>query len=668
MNLLLAASLLFAVSGMKSLEEPFMMIRFGWGQTKDEATWKPMFEALKANRPACDEVWFGTVMGYCPLSRHAEIAAVQAKAAADCRSAGILPGLQLHESLGHGDMIHARNDNSARNWRGFTGPTGIECRICSCPRAPAFIAYEKAVVRIYAAAYRPSSIWIDDDFRMDNHEPACHYSRPVTPGCYCPECLAAFAKTEGRPLTREALVEGMRTDAALKARWLDFSYGALVELAREIARAVHEVSPETRMGLQHSCVDLDRKRAIFRALEEATGLKAMSRCGGGGYYDADPNALVSKASLVAHQLEALADEPALGQVCPEVENCPRTMSCKTPRGTVLESFLHLAVGANALSYFVSGLYETPEFYRDGMFRRLADNAPFLREYARANEGTIPSGLHFSGMYVDSRWSRGPLPAFTGWMERRGEVITTARAGTISADELDAALAQGALLGGGAVRELIRRGFAAKLGGLQIGNVAMSASERLTDDPVNRGFAGMTVPAVAEGTTQDRWEVTAMPSGDVRVLGTINSGEKDRPSSLLVALPDGKRYALLGVAAFDFNVAPSHRLVQIGRVCDWVSRGRLDAFVETPAVCHLFPRVSRTDGTLVSVAVLNPTIDDMPVTRFRLRHVPAGMAKAVWHVLGGKDVRRLPLVADGDDRLVTVDGLSPWNAGYLTFAM
>lgn len=665
MNLTMAAAAVAALSGFHSLEEPFMMIRFGWHQTANEETWKPMFEALKANRPACDEVWFGTVTGYCPLSRHAEIAAVQAKAAEDCRSAGIRPGLQFQETMGHGDMIHAGADNSAKDWRGFTGPTGVECRFCSCPRDPKFIVYEKAVIRLYAA-YRPSSIWIDDDCRMENHEPACHHSMPVTPGCYCPECLAAFAEQEGKARTREELVAALKADVTLQARWLDFAYDSMAAFAREIATAVHEVSPETRMGLQHSRTDLGRKRKVFRAFEQATGLKALSRSGGGSYYDTDPNALVMKASLVAKQLEDLADEPSIAQFCPEIENCPRTMGCKTPRGTVLESFLHLAVGANALSYFVTGRFETPAFYRDGMYRRLAEAAPFLRRYAAANEGTIPSGLHFSDVFLSARVYGGAMPAFNGWMKRCGEVITTARAKAMSAAELAAALKGGVFLGGGAASELVARGFAAQLGGLGIANVAASASETLTDDPVNRGFAGALLPAVAEGTTQDRWAVTALPKGEVRTVGTIRYKGETRPSSLLVTLPDGGRYALQGVAAFDFDVAPSHRLVQIGRICDWVSGGRLDVIAETPAKCHFFPHVSRTTGELVTVAVLNPTIDEMSPTRFRLRHLPAGVTTAVWRELGSAEARRLPLEADGDDRLVVLPAVSVWNAGYLEF--
>lgn len=63
---------------------------------------------------------------------------------------------------------------------------GAEDTYCSCPRDPRFLAYMRAVARIYAANH-PASVWIDDDLRIDNHYPA---SRGSLDGCWCKTCIA----------------------------------------------------------------------------------------------------------------------------------------------------------------------------------------------------------------------------------------------------------------------------------------------------------------------------------------------------------------------------------------------------------------------------------------------------------------------------------------------
>jgi len=86
---------------------------------------------------------------------------------------------------------------------------GAEDTYCSCPRDPRFLAYMRAVARIYAANH-PASVWIDDDLRIDNHDPA---TRGSLDGCWCKTCIAEFnAETSGK-WTRETLAAAARKNA-----------------------------------------------------------------------------------------------------------------------------------------------------------------------------------------------------------------------------------------------------------------------------------------------------------------------------------------------------------------------------------------------------------------------------------------------------------------------
>ena len=229
--------------------EPFMMMRFRGPQTDGGPIWEKTAENLIRHRAACDEVWFSTGIGLPPMSWHVEQSRRQGVAAEALRKAGILPGLQFQATLGHGDSISALEDCSAKDWGGFTGPSGVECRLCSCPRQPGFLAYVAEAARIYAA-WRPSTVWVDDDLRIDNHEPASRWSQKDIGGCFCKTCVAAFSAREAAPFDRVSLVAALGTET-LKAFFLGgllfavlltpITYFTVLQLVRGYRRQLEKI-------------------------------------------------------------------------------------------------------------------------------------------------------------------------------------------------------------------------------------------------------------------------------------------------------------------------------------------------------------------------------------------------------------------------------------------
>ncbi|MBR1609770.1 MAG: hypothetical protein IJ678_09180, partial [Kiritimatiellae bacterium] len=219
--------------------------------TADSRSWASVFGALSGNRGACDEVWFSTGTFFPPVRWHADHAARLAGCAADLRRAGIAASLQFQATLGHGDSFGGSPEEMAgRTWRGFTGPGGVECAACNCPRQPAFLAYVRETARLYAAAVRPDWLWIDDDLRVNNHLPAVSWHEC---GCWCEDCRRAFAEFSGSAEvpSAAALAAQVGSDAAVRDAWTRFSFGSVAAVARAIAGETHAVSPETRFGYQH---------------------------------------------------------------------------------------------------------------------------------------------------------------------------------------------------------------------------------------------------------------------------------------------------------------------------------------------------------------------------------------------------------------------------------
>ena len=389
-----------------TFQPSLFQIRLRAPHTADDAQWAATFHALSENRGACDEVWLSTGISFPPMAWHREHAARLARYAADLRRVGIVPSLQFQATLGHGDSFAGTPEEMAgRTWRGFTGPSGVECKACNCPRQPAFLAYVREMARLYAAAIQPAWIWVDDDLRVNNHLPAVS-GREI--GCWCETCRAAFAEAVESCRELSNAVDGCRRDlAALRAAiassssfrsaWERFSFSSIAAVASAIAGETHAVSPETRFGYQHGLWPNDSQLAVFRALREAGGSRPVgSRPGGGFYYDLDPNGPVRKALAAARQRRVLGNPTWIDTWLPEIETYPRAFASRTARGILLEAIASLAYGMNGLSALVMDTRaETDAWYSENIFSPLAAEREFLERYRDATIGTVPAGLDAS---------------------------------------------------------------------------------------------------------------------------------------------------------------------------------------------------------------------------------------------------------------------------------
>lgn len=537
---------------------PFCALRFGYRYTQPDK-WPEMRAALAKNRAAFDEVWFSTGVTFPRLAWHEEHARQCAVAAADLRRMGIVPSIEFQTIIGHTDPILDAGDCSGQDWGTMVSADGLAAKRLSCPQDPNLLAYFVRVAELHAA-WKPGSVWVDDDLSYRNRAPVKKPENRLA-GCFCDRCVSGFSAKEGRAWPRGELVAAIRRDESVRRRWDDYSCGVMGELTRAIAAAVHRISPETVMGYQYGGV---LHPAIPCGLFSGSGLPVRLRPGAGAYWDTDAHQQLGKAYSLQHMLRGVRGASWVGACCPEIETCPRTFACRTPQGIVLEAFENLALGMDFVSMFAADARtdETTDFYADSLFPRLAAAHGFLKGYHAANEGSRPCG-------------------FT-----------------------------------------VPDGVPAKL-------VAC------------RGIPIVGATGRSLGTLPD---VASIP---VRMAG---SGDVDTRS------PDYQTRVM--------QIASSTGLTNYYARCDKASGGRLPVIFERPVMAFAMPRV-RDDGTLVTLAIVNASIDRQDPVVVRLRGVPADVTAVRWHQPEAA-CAELAVARRAGEALVRLPRIGAWECGYLSF--
>ena len=418
-KIVLALAFGLALQAFAAGEPSFCSLRCGPGSCADE-NWPKVLDALSQTPHPFDAIWFSTGVAYPPLDWHRAQSARCAKAAKDLKKIGMSAAVEIQMTIGHGDVMLTRKDCRAQDWPTWVGWNGKACKHVSCPRGKGFRDYFARVAAIYAE-WKPECVWIDDDLRLENRAPN---GGGKYEGCWCESCVAAFSRREGRDWTRESLLAAIeKGDKDLKRRWFALQEDNLAEFAGVIARAVAQVSPETRLGLEAAlCANGVTK--ILKAMRDASGKPVRLRSGEGAYWDRNPHEQLEKAYRIAKATAEYGCFDLVDVFSPEIESCPRTFSCRTPQGAILEGFEQLATGANALSMFLADtrVGEDWNYYRDILFRRLGAAHGFLKGYAEANRGTLPCGFSVKGGEVPKELvaCRG-VPVVCGRAKSLGEL-------------------------------------------------------------------------------------------------------------------------------------------------------------------------------------------------------------------------------------------------------
>jgi hypothetical protein len=364
--------------------------------------------------------------------------------------------------------------------RTMVGHDGVECMTCACPIDPVWRKHVAKVWRLYAET-KPHVIWVEDDIRTFNH-------RPVTQGCFCPLHMKVFSKRVGRTVTREELVKAILRPGKphpWRKVWLDMQGELMVDTVGFLAKTVHKVDPDIRMGLMSSGAQrhvIEGRKWHDFAGALADGQPLYSRPPMGNYSENNLRGFYTSHDSIKATRSCLPDG-VIEQT--EVENVPFSKYANSVNFTFVEMAVSFAYGShgvtmNLFDHCGSPMQDDPE-----IGAMLGAKKPFLDSLAKkAQQPGAYRGvrlLHHDRSSYSKRLVKGDTfgnLAEDGFqmmeaMESLG-IPTTYEASNVAAvmgqilracsdAEILELLSGGLLLDGVAAGILIERGFAKEIG-------------------------------------------------------------------------------------------------------------------------------------------------------------------------------------------------------------
>ena len=352
-----------------------------------------------------------------------------------------------------------------------------------CPLAPAFRAYIRDQAAKLAST-NPDFFMIDDDTRLNT----------FTDGCYCPGHLAEFARRTGRSWTRADLVEALKSDKALAARWDKL----LEDSIADFLQVIRNQFPPDVPGEFCLCEQDAHQALRMGRILAASGQKPVFRVNNASYLAADLRIAPARLALTAREIAVIGEGEAV--FLDEPDTCPQNRySCSATFFThhILTGLFEGLKGAKVWITRMGNAYETQsgKAYREAFAR----DAGLMKTLAAMD-------LTRTGICcpLPSVWSPGVPPgraadwgsdlfAFMGIPWRVGR----ARPGDVCAlreqdvayltdADLERILSGGVLLDGAAAVALTKRGFADKIGVVAKPYAGKTISGERFGDCVHRG--------------------------------------------------------------------------------------------------------------------------------------------------------------------------------------
>ncbi len=503
--------------------------------------------------------------------------------------------------------------------------TGATARFCACPLSPAWQEYIVKAYQLYASI-EPEILWIDDDFRMFNHS-------PVTFGCFCPIHLKVFSERVGRKISREELVENILAPGkphADRSLWLNFLGDTMVEVAGMLEKAVHNVSPKTRLGLMtsHPWDHSLEGRNWDRLLKALAGpYQPVIRPTAGSYNEASSEGIHSGADVLRRTIFCLPEET---RICPEIENWTYTRFSKSARFTRLQIGLAQAMKVADVTLGIYDHMGTPMDFEPAYGRMLQESKPFFDALA---SWCLPGGkergvgvIHHprASDYVHTAGGkdfRELYPHDDGWqipiqacgipvtfessevMAITGQVLRA-----FKKEDIISLLSKGILLDGSALEVLIEEGYGEYLGvsvkrWLVNWDVPLAA-EKITDREFSKD---KEVYITLSNLTTTQRLVELIPAKEAKVISVfINQYNHEvMPGMALFKNRLGGR-----IAIYPFDLSDKcgrsflnwHRKAQLSTVIKWLG-GYIPLFVEGGA--QMLPlRLDYREYTFVAIANLS----------------------------------------------------------------
>ena len=285
---------------------------------------------------------------------------------------GITMSVNQWHSVMHADLGKALPTDQP--FRRMTDPYGHEASLCVCPLCR---NWQRYIGGLYAAYARldASILWVEDDFRLHNHDPL------IWGGCFCEEHMRIYSEKAGKKLTREAFVAGILQTGEVhpyRKIWLDTARETMLSAARAIADAVRAVNPTVKIGLMSSVPQVHAAEGrdwsmLLRTL--AAGRPPVCRVHLPAYQEMAPGAYLIRFNLVSMLCSAFLPEDT--EIYPELENYPYSLFSKSRKFTRFQLISALPLKLMGMTIDLYDLNGNGIVTEDGYEAMLRQTKPFL---------------------------------------------------------------------------------------------------------------------------------------------------------------------------------------------------------------------------------------------------------------------------------------------------
>ena len=287
---------------------------------------------------------------------------------------GITISVNHWHSVMHADL--GKKFTPDQNFRPMVDIRGNQAELCVCPLCENWQSY---IGKIYAryAKLDPSILWVEDDFRLHNHDPL------VWGGCFCDEHMKIYSERAGKELTREEFLAGVLQPGEphpYRQIWLDVARETMLSAARAISTAVREVSSQPKVGLMSSVPYVHAAEgrdwhAILNTL--AGGQVPVNRIHLPGYQETVPYTYLNNLNMVSMMNRAMIPENT--EVYPELENFPFSLFSKSRRFTRFQLLSGLPLNLAGITIDLYDLNGNGIVFEDGYQHMLKEVKPYLNE-------------------------------------------------------------------------------------------------------------------------------------------------------------------------------------------------------------------------------------------------------------------------------------------------
>jgi hypothetical protein len=517
----------------------------------------------------------------------------------------------------------------------MVGHDGTQCTACSCPLSPGWKSATKALWQRYASV-KPSVIWVEDDIRLLNHQ-------PVVYGCFCSIHMREFSERVGKEVSREELVKALLAPGnpqPYRKVWLDLNRDKTVETVAFLEKCVHEVSPETKMGLMcsgpnaHSIEGRDWDAYTSALAGDQPLVARPCMC---NYSEFSPRGLYDSEYFLRSTLYCLKPETIIQT---EVENWPFTGYSKSAKFTYLQCALSFIFGAdgvtlNLYDHIGTPMDVTPEFgdmlrekkaYLSALSDMCYKGKPQGIRILHAKNGAyyvhVPEGAPWNALHPEGQAWRSIVEPL-GFPVTFGDSPVTAISGQVirafSKDEIKKILC------------LVEMGYGDLLG-INIKRVFRKYDEPLAaEELIDSEFGGaekkyltMTLPHLGGDAVMAEIE----PAEGARVISRVVDPDCN-PVYPFVTLYENKLGGRVAFYPLDIEYIATgpaflhpYRKEQLHYVLNWISRGNTPLEFDGGPYPLSF-RIDQDDSIIIGA--FNLTLDDWPGASFTLSSLDKELA-------------------------------------------